>query len=207
MTTNNESQIVVQISGKYLYHLTNVFEEAFPAEKDELLKQIPEIRRQMEKFQIHHEEEHDPNGYLKLDRKTAEHLAELLENLTSEPRGSYEVEQTASEIREQLQENQDPDPDIRVINGSRYAWAEAAAKSDENPYILLATRNGSQLRHPDRFTHAYIGNTPEEMPIYQIDLSQEQLKTVLELHKETVASFSVRINEDKTLSLVDFQDR
>ena len=71
-TTEKEATVVIEISGQHLDYLVNVFENAFPAERDDLLSHIPEIRRQMQAFQISQEGDIDPPGYLRLDHKTAD---------------------------------------------------------------------------------------------------------------------------------------
>ena len=125
-TTEKETTVVIEISGHHLDYLVNVFENAFPAERDDLLAHIPEIRRQMQASQISHEADVDPPGYLRLSHKTAEQLAELLDKITDQPSGSYEVDQATSEITQQLQSEQPYDQNIRVLYGTRYAWTEVA---------------------------------------------------------------------------------
>ena len=204
-TTEKEATVVIEISGQHLDYLVNIFENAFPAERDDLLPHIPEIRRQMQTFQIYHEEDVDPPGYLRLDRKTAEQLAELLDKITEQPRGSYEVDQATSEITQQLQSEQPDNPDIRVLYGTRYAWTEVAPGGPD-PYVLITTQNGEDLIHPNRFRLSHIATDKDEIPIYRVNLKTEQMKTVLAIPQDENRRYTVQIEDDMTLRLVSVGD-
>lgn len=202
MTQTNQNEVVIEVTGPNQQYAEETFRNAFPEERDHLLPRIPEIRRQMERWEIYHEEETDPPGYLRITRAEAADLAELLNIIGTGQIGGYEATEIADQIRAQLDDAGDEvDPDVRTLRGRRFGWTEPA---DSRPATLLvAVSNVAELRHPKRFQSARIGAAGANEPIYQIKTTKAQRAAVKASAGILREEFHVRIAPDGTLALLD----
>ena len=193
---NDNEPIVIELSGYNLHSLLQGFLDVFPEERDHLLTLIPDIRNQFDKFDDYREEEDDPPRYLRIGRRDARHLADLLERMADGQRGKPEIV-AAAEIRQQSEQAPEQDPDRITICGSRLGWAEAAPDSGK-PHGVIVTAPSEKLSHQRRFQESLLGTTPQGEVICQLDVDESMLRSTVEgVPRGAKARFNARINDGR----------
>lgn len=204
MTTSKSDDdiVVIEIKGTYMYSLSEAFENASPNGRDNMLTRIPDIRAQLEKFEIHHEEDQGPPGYLRLSRHEAQQLADLLENLDNPGRDWKEVRNVASEIREQAEQAPTGDPDVMTMYGTRFGWAQASPSSGKPHEILVEVQDDERLHQKGRFKNASISRNHDGKLNYRLEVATKWLDWTLKTASVgEFAQFTVRIQPNGNLQL------
>ena len=201
MASKSDDIVVIEIKGTYLYSLSEVFENASSNGRDNMLTRIPDIRAQLEKFEIHHEEDQGPPGYLRLSRHEAQQLADLLEHLDNPGRDWEEARNAASEIREQA-EQAPGDPDVMTMYGTRFGWAQASPSSGKPHEILVEVQDDERLHQKGRFKNASISRNHNGKLNYRLEVATKWLNWTLKTAPVgEFAQFTVRIQPDGNLQL------
>ena len=191
---NDNEPIVIELLGYSLHSLQQGFFDVFPEERDHLLALIPGIRNQ---FDDHREEDDDPPGYLRIGRRDARHLADLLERIADGQRGKPEIVAAVAAIRQQAEQAPEQDPDRITICGSRLGWAEAAPDSGK-PHGVIVTTPSEKLSHQRRFQESLLGTTPQGEVICQLDVDDSMLRSTVEgVPRGAKAQFNARINDGR----------
>ena len=194
---NDNETIVIELSGYNLRSLLQGFFDVFPEERDHLLTLIPDIRNKFDKFDDYREEEDDPPGYLRIGRRDARHLTDLLERMADGQHGKPEIVAAAAEIRQQAEQAPERDPDRITICGSRLGWAEAAPDSGK-PHGVIVTTPSEKLSHQRRFQESLLGTTPQGEVICQLDVDDRMLRSTVEgVPRGAKAQFNVRIHDGR----------
>ena len=198
MVNQNDSDnetIVIELSGCNLNSLLQGFFDVFPEERDHLLTLIPDIRNQFNQSDDYREEEDGPRGYLRIGRRDARHLADLLERMADGQHGKLEIVTAA--IRQQAEQTPEQDPDRITIYGSRLGWAEAAPDSGK-PHGVIVTTPSEKLSHQRRFQESLLGTTPQGEVICQLDVDESMLRSTVEgVPRGAKARFNARINDGR----------
>ena len=193
---NDNETIVIELSGYNLHSLLQGCFDVFPEERDHLLTLIPDIRNRFNQSDDYREEEDDPPGYLRIGRRDARHLADLLERMADGQHGRPEIV-AAAEIRQQVEQAPEQDPDRITIYGSRLGWAEAAPDSGK-PHGVIVTTPSEKLSHQGRFQESLLGTTPQGEVICQLDVDESMLRSTVEgVPRGAKAQFNARINDGR----------
>ena len=195
--TNQET--VIELNGPNLLYAQEAFAKSFPQERDRLLGRIPEIRHQMEAWNLEDEEESEPPQYLRVTREEAVDLAELLDCIAGGTRGSHETADVAAQIRSELGEADEADPDDRTLLGRRFGWTEP--DDSKPPALLVSVLNQAELRHPRRMERARVGLEGIDSPIYRVEVPETELAALKASKGCPREEFDVRIEADGSLTL------
>ena len=203
MTASKSDDIVViEIKGAYLYSLSEALKNASPDGRENMLTRIPDIQAQLEKFEIHHEEDQGTPGYLRLSRHEAQQLADLLEHLDNPGKEWKEVRNATSEIREQAEQAPAGDPDVMTMYGTRFGWAQASPNSGKLHEILVEVQDDERLHHKGRFKNASINGNHDGKLNYRLEVTTEWLDWTLKTAPVgELAQFTVKIHPDGNLQL------
>ena len=194
---NDNEPIVIELSGCNLHSLLQGFFDVFPEERDHLLTLIPDIGNQFNQSDDYREEDDHPPGYLRIGRRDARHLADLLERMADGQHGRPDIVAAAAEIRQQVEQAPEQDTDRITIYGSRLGWAEAAPDSGK-PHGVIVTTPSENLGHQRRFQESLLGTTPQGEAICQLDVDESMLRSTVEgVPRGAKAQFNARINDGR----------
>lgn len=151
---NKEVKVVVEVPYNTMSDIYDQFMDVFRSEHDELWTYIPEIRRQVERLDVHTEDDPPPPGYIILPPHIMGSMGELLEAI-NHTRTREKVSDLAGQMRDaEINGRRTEDPNLVNVCGD-VAGMVPPSKSTASS-ILLTNWTVNPDEHPARYMYSVV---------------------------------------------------